>query len=87
LTASHEDAITDSPKQGAHAMNFHFVWKSFDVTTKATTAMYEQTVFGNDLVDAVYNWTCLHSGLSPDNWGNAFEIISLKEVSDEPESA
>jgi hypothetical protein len=49
--------------------------------------MYEQTVFGNDLVDAVYNWTCLHSGLSPDNWGNAFEIISLKEVSDEPESA
>jgi hypothetical protein len=68
-------------------MNFRFIWKAFDVNTKATTAMYEQTIYGGDLVEAVYNWTCLHSGLSPDNWGNAFEIVSIREESNETENA
>ena len=61
-------------------MNFHFVWKSFDIATGATTGMFEQTIYGDDLTNAVSNFTTLHGELSADENGEALEIVGITEV-------
>lgn len=62
-------------------MNFHFVWKSFAVATGETTGMFEQTIFGDDLTEAVSNFTAMHGELSADEHGEALEIVGITGVS------
>jgi hypothetical protein len=61
-------------------MNFHFIWKCFDVVSGDTVGIFEQTVYGDSLVDAVNNWVCMHGELSVDEYDQAHEIISIKET-------
>jgi len=61
-------------------MNFHFVWKSFETETASTTGMFEQTIYGETLVDAVSAFTAMHGDLWEDENGEALEILSIKEV-------
>ena len=61
-------------------MNFHFVWKAFNVTTGETEGVYEQTIYGNGLADAVNTWTRFHGELSADENDCALEISSITEV-------
>lgn len=61
-------------------MNFHFVWKGFNVVTGKTEGMYEQTIYGETLVEAVDNFTAMHGELSADENDCALEILSIKEV-------
>ena len=59
-------------------MNFHFVWKSFDVATGKTTGMFEHTIYGETLADAVFDWFSMHGDLQEDENGEALEILSVK---------
>lgn len=61
-------------------MNFHFVWKAFNVVTGETEGVYEQTIYGETLTDAVANFTAMHGELSVDENDCALEILSIKEV-------
>lgn len=61
-------------------MNFHFIWKAFDVATGETTGIYEQTIYGDNLTDAVSNFATMHGELSADEHGEALEIHSITEV-------
>lgn len=61
-------------------MNFHFVWKCVYVAENEIEGMYEQTIYGETLVDAVANFTAMHGDLWEDEQGRALEILSIKEV-------
>lgn len=61
-------------------MNFRFVWKAFNVVTGETEGVYEQTIYGNGLVDAVNTWTRFHGDLGEDEFRCAVEITSITEV-------
>lgn len=61
-------------------MNFHFIWKAFNVADGSTDAVYEQTVYGETLVDAMTTWSQMHGDLWEDVNGVALEITSIKEV-------
>lgn len=61
-------------------MNFRFVWKSFNVVTGKTEGMYEQTIYGETLADAVANFTAMHGELSADENDCALEISGITEV-------
>jgi len=61
-------------------MNFHFVWKSFAVVTGETTGMFEQTIYGETLADAVSTFTTMHGELSVDENGEAMEIVGITGV-------
>lgn len=61
-------------------MNFHFVWKTYDAATGEIEGMYEQTIYGEDLTDAVSNFSAMHGELGEDSNGYAMDILSIKEV-------
>ena len=61
-------------------MNFRFIWKSFDVATGKTTGMFEQTIYGDDLPDAVSNFAAMHGELLADENGEAMEIVGITEA-------
>jgi hypothetical protein len=61
-------------------MNFDFVWKSVNVKHNEITGVYMQTIYGENLVDAVSNFTAMHGDLWEDENGNVLEITSIKEV-------
>ena len=61
-------------------MNFHFVWKAVNVKYNEIEGIYEQTVYGEDLTDAVKTWQTMHGDLWADEQGVALEITSIKEV-------
>jgi hypothetical protein len=60
-------------------MNYRFAWKSFDVATGETTGMFEQTIYGKTLTDAVCNFSTMHGDLWEDQNGEALEILNIKE--------
>ena len=61
-------------------MNFHFVWKCVYVDENEIEGMYEQTIYGETLVDATKNFVAMHGDLWEDEQGRALEILSIKEV-------
>jgi len=61
-------------------MNFHFIWKAFDVATGEITGIYEQTIYGETLSDAAANFTTMHGELAEDIHGEALEIHNITEV-------
>ena len=61
-------------------MNFHFIWKAVYVETNEISGIYEQTIYGEDLTDAVNTWQSMHGGLWKDTHGTALEITSIKEM-------
>ncbi len=61
-------------------MNFHFVWKAFNVVTGEIEGMYEQTIYGETLAEAITTFTTMHGELSVDEYDCALEILSIKEV-------
>lgn len=61
-------------------MNFDFVWKAIHVANNEIGGIYEQTIYGKDLADAVSNFTAMHGDLWEDENGYALEITSIKEV-------
>jgi len=61
-------------------MTFYFIWKAVNVKHNEIVAMYEQAIYGKNLVDAVDTFTTLHGDLWEDENGNVLEIVSIKEV-------
>jgi hypothetical protein len=61
-------------------MNYHFIWKAFNVADRSTDAVYEQTIYGETLIDAVTTWSQMPGDLWEDVNGVAVEITSIKEV-------
>ena len=61
-------------------MNFDFVWKAVHVANNEIRGIYQQTVYGQTLVEAVQNWTAMHGDLWEDETGYALEITPIKEV-------
>jgi hypothetical protein len=42
--------------------------------------MYDQIVFGENITQAVLNWSSMHGELGADEDGIALEILGIKEV-------
>lgn len=61
-------------------MNFYFTWTAIHVETQEIEAKYQQTIYGEDLADAVANFTAMHGDLWEDEKGVALEITCIKEV-------
>lgn len=61
-------------------MNFQFSWKAFNVVTGQIEGMYNQIVFGENITQAVLNWSSMHGELCADEDGIALEILGIKEV-------
>ena len=61
-------------------MNFQFSWKAFNVVTGQIEGMYNQIVFGENITQAVLNWSCMHGELGADEEGISLEILGIKEV-------
>ena len=61
-------------------MNFFFNWTAIHVENQEIVAKYQQTIYGEDLADAVANFTAMHGGLWEDENGVALEITLIKEV-------
>jgi hypothetical protein len=61
-------------------MNFHFVWKLTNAEHDEIMGMYEQTIYGETLAEAVTTFTTMHGDLWEDECGQVMEILSIKHV-------
>ena len=58
-------------------MDFHSVWLAFEAVTGDIEGIYEQTIYGKTLAEAVAAFTTMHGELSVDTSGIAHEITSI----------